>query len=77
VRSWPREYYKSNTVTALKNGQSINGFVLCNQVQDDGENDSIPGLEKCSAPGQLVINEVRQRESTLIQPVEQIENDIF
>lgn len=36
-----------NVITALKNGQVLNGSVKCTQIKDLGTN-SIPGLESCA-----------------------------
>jgi hypothetical protein len=56
-----------NTVTALKNGQALQGFDICTQIFISGNNSDIKGSEKCDAVPEHVITDMIAREEAFNQ----------
>jgi hypothetical protein len=62
---WLSEGTQGNTVTALKNGQNLQGMDLCYQILNEGNN-YISGYDKCQNVPQHVIDNMRRKECVIL-----------
>ena len=58
---WMTSQSYGNTVTALKNGQNLQGMDLCYQILNEGDN-TVPGYERCGAVPPDVKTKMRMKE---------------
>jgi parallel beta-helix repeat protein len=64
---WVRAAASGNKITTLKNGQALQGFDDCVQINLDNDNNTIPGYDHCESVPQHVVAAMIQKSAEFVQ----------